>query len=120
MFIRYKISTKEELHRSAVPYTIPCEPDEEDIIVDEMPDEFGVCRVENGELVVDPEKKTEREWFQIREERNRRLIESDVPRKIAEDNGNVDLAIAWKFYQISLRNVPDQDDPFNIVWPVSP
>lgn len=65
---------------------------------------------------VDP-RTAETEWPVVRAERTRRLEASDwtqlpdVPIPTKE---------AWAVYRQALRDVTDQPDPFNIVWPTAP
>jgi hypothetical protein len=59
----------------------------------------------------------ERKWSEIRSERNRLLTESDWTQI-----GDVSLQneTEWLAYRQSLRDITQQNDPFNIVWPVKP
>jgi hypothetical protein len=65
---------------------------------------------------VDP-RTPETEWPQVRAQRNQLLQQSDwtqlpdVPIATKE---------AWAVYRQQLRDVTDQPDPFNIVWPTAP
>ena len=57
------------------------------------------------------------EWFLIRSERDARLLSSDWTQL-----PDVPLATkeAWAAYRQALRDITDQPDPFNIVWPTQP
>ena len=65
------------------------------------------------ESTMTPEKR----WSAIRVERGRRLTASDWTQL-----PDVPLATkeAWATYRQALRDVTEQPDPFNIVWPVVP
>ena len=54
-------------------------------------------------------------WKSIRNDRNRRLAETDY--LALKDNT---LSTAMKEYRQSLRDVPAQSDPDNITWPTKP
>lgn len=62
-----------------------------------------------------------REWVDVREIRNARLFESDwtdtasAPMRLGEK-----LYSKWQNYRQALRDVTNQPDPFNIVWPTKP
>ena len=59
---------------------------------------------------------TDRQWNEIRTQRNAKLMESDWTQL---PDAPVDAA-AWAEYRQALRDVTDQTDPFNIVWPTAP
>jgi hypothetical protein len=65
---------------------------------------------------VDP-RTPETEWELVRAERNRRLVASDWTQ--LPDVAFVDQQ-EWAVYRQALRDVTNQQDPFNIVWPVPP
>lgn len=55
-------------------------------------------------------------WQLVREQRNKKLLDSDWTQlRDAPVDSNV-----WEVYRQELRDVTNQPDPFNIVWPVSP
>lgn len=56
------------------------------------------------------------QWSDIRSERNRRLQESDWTQL---QDSPADKP-AWATYRQELRDVTQQIDPFNIVWPTQP
>jgi hypothetical protein len=68
---------------------------------------------------LDPEAataKVEAQWTVIRAERNKFLADCDwtqLPDASAD-------AAAWAVYRQALRDITDQDNPFNITWPVLP
>lgn len=65
---------------------------------------------------VDP-RTPETEWALVRSERDRLILTTDwtqlpdVPLSTKE---------AWAVYRQALRDITEQPDPFNIVWPVPP
>lgn len=62
---------------------------------------------------------TEAQWNAVRDDRNKRLLDSDwtqlVDAPLTEEQKS-----AWQTYRQALRDVTQQSDPFNIVWPVKP
>jgi hypothetical protein len=56
------------------------------------------------------------QWATVRAERNARLAASDWTQL---PDAPVDAA-AWATYRQALRDVTQQPDPFNIVWPAEP
>lgn len=66
------------------------------------------------------------QWQAIRSQRNTLLEESDwtqLSDAPKYSNRNIDgrtLDTAWKLYRHKLRNITEQEDPFNIVWPEKP
>ena len=65
---------------------------------------------------IDP-RTPETEWSLVRAERNRRLQESDWTQLPDVPIATKD---AWAEYRQALRDITEQPDPFNIVWPVPP
>ncbi len=65
---------------------------------------------------VDP-RTTETEWPLVRAERDRRLLSSDWTQL-----PDVPLATkeVWAVYRQALRDITEQSDPFNLVWPTPP
>ena len=59
---------------------------------------------------------TEQQWSVIRAERNLRLAACDWTQL---PDAPVD-ADAWVSYRQALRDITEQSDPFNIVWPETP
>ena len=60
--------------------------------------------------------KVDEQWGRIRIERNAKLIASDWT-QVAD--APVDAA-AWATYRQALRDITNQTNPFNIVWPAVP
>lgn len=56
-------------------------------------------------------------WASVRAERNRLLQESDWTQL---PDVPIDTKDAWAVYRQQLRDVTDQPDPFNIIWPIPP
>jgi len=65
---------------------------------------------------IDP-RTPETEWSLVRAERNRLLQESDWTQLPDVPIATKD---AWAEYRQALRDITEQPDPFNIVWPVPP
>ena len=63
--------------------------------------------------------ETDIKWQQIRNQRNRLLLETDWVVTKASDTG-VAVSNEWKTYRQALRDVPTQTDPDNITWPTKP
>lgn len=65
---------------------------------------------------IDP-RTPKTEWPLVRAERDRRLLASDWTQL-----PDVPLATkeAWSVYRQALRDITEQTDPFNIVWPTLP
>ena len=57
-----------------------------------------------------------REWEDIRQERNRLLLESDWTRL---DDATADKD-AWAIYRQALRDITLQPNPLEVQWPVEP
>lgn len=70
----------------------------------------------NQKLWIDP-RTPETEWPIVRAERNQLLQQSDWTQL-----PDVPLATkeAWAVYRQALRDITNQPDPFNIVWPTPP
>jgi hypothetical protein len=62
-------------------------------------------------------QRLEDKWFEIREIRNQLLIECDWTQlgDIPTETKNV-----WSSYRQDLRDITNQTNPFNIIWPVKP
>jgi len=58
-------------------------------------------------------------WMQVRNERNRLLLQTDWVITKASETG-VAVSNEWKTYRQALRDVPTQSDPDNITWPTKP
>jgi hypothetical protein len=63
------------------------------------------------------QQRLEDKWFEIREIRNQLLSEcdwtqlNDIPSEIKN---------VWSNYRQDLRDITNQSNPFNIIWPVKP
>lgn len=72
-------------------------------------------------LIWTDSRTVEMQWNIVRQERNRLLTISDwtdtlsAPGRLGEA-----LYAQWQEYRQALRNVTQQLDPFNIVWPTTP
>lgn len=65
---------------------------------------------------IDP-RTPETEWPLVRAERDRRLLASDWTQL---PDVQLPTKEAWAIYRQALRDVTQQPDPFNIVWPTPP
>lgn len=61
----------------------------------------------------------EERWVEVRAERDRLLTATDWRVVRAYEQGQ-QLAPEWQAYRQALRDVTDQPDPYNIVWPETP
>lgn len=57
---------------------------------------------------------TEKQWSKVRVDRDRRLLASDWTQL---PDVPIPTKVAWADYRQALRDVTQQPDPFNIVWP---
>ena len=62
---------------------------------------------------------TEAQWKLVRDERNKRLFECDWT-QLPDAPLTDEQKAAWQAYRQALRDVTQQADPFEIVWPVKP
>lgn len=58
-------------------------------------------------------------WNLIRQERNRLLAASDWT-QMADSPLSTEEQEDWAIYRQALRDITDQEDPDNIVWPIAP
>ena len=72
--------------------------------------------VEQWELADYTAENTDAQWSAIRSDRNQRLADSDWTQLPDAALTNVQTA-AWASYRQALRDITEQTDPFNIVWP---
>lgn len=59
------------------------------------------------------------QWANVRQQRDQMLKDTDWVSIRAADTG-VSMDSAWSTYRQALRDVTQQDDPFNIQWPERP
>lgn len=67
---------------------------------------------------VDP-RTVDSQWSEVRQERNRRLAACDWA-VLPDVPMTVERRQQWEAYRQALRDVTDQTDPLNIVWPTPP
>ena len=60
--------------------------------------------------------RTDAQWTAIRAERNKKLADCDWTQL---PDAPVDAA-AWAAYRQELRDITNQNDPFNLIWPQEP
>lgn len=63
-----------------------------------------------------PEPDNEAQWVIVRSERNLRLAQCDWTQL---SDAPVDAAV-WAVYRQALRDITDQPNPFEVVWPSTP
>lgn len=69
-----------------------------------------------AQMAADAAAVPEQQWSVVRAERNAKLAASDWTQL---PDTPVDAA-AWATYRQALRDITDQEDPFNILWPEQP
>lgn len=57
-------------------------------------------------------------WHSVRAQREPLLVTADHAINECEDTGAD--ATAWRAYRQALRDITEQPDPFNIIWPEQP
>lgn len=81
-------------------------------------DQLNNMTVEKDEAL--SELKTERAWDSLRNERNKRLSESDWT-QVLDAPLNEQDKLSWKQYRQSLRDLPETcKDPMSPLWPNKP
>lgn len=63
------------------------------------------------------EQRLEDKWFEVREIRNQLLMECDWTQL---SDISTEIKNLWSSYRQDLRNITNQTNPFNIIWPVKP
>lgn len=58
-------------------------------------------------------------WLTVRSERTRKLAQSDWT-QMPDSPLNPEIKHQWAVYRQALRDITNQPDPFNIVWPTPP
>lgn len=85
------------------------------ILMPSKPSEYCVFNYETKQWV-DP-RTPETQWPIVRAERNRKLQAcdwtqlSDIP---------LETKMLWETYRQELRDITNQPDPFNVIWPTKP
>lgn len=85
-------------------------------IFNEYTDDDGVLHTVEEQQTEYKNKKDEAQWTIIRNQRNALLQRTDWICSKAVDTGEP-VPDEWKMYRQSLRDITNQEDPFNIVWP---
>lgn len=67
----------------------------------------------------DIDRKKSSEWSQIRTRRNKMLLDSDWT-QLADVSFDAATKLEWATYRQNLRDITQQEDPFNITWPKIP
>lgn len=108
-------------------YTVACATEQPHLVLlDDVPPapqpgwSFHVQRHQWEDLKSDQEKQAEQIVF-LRQLRNNLLKESDWTDTIsAPERLGQELYDQWQIYRQALRDVTNQPDPFNIIWPTKP
>jgi hypothetical protein len=93
-----------------------------DYVVSDLEVPIEKARLIDGELVsVEPQVSAEVQWSKIRSERTLLLIFSDWTDLLSSrERLGEELYGSWQAYRQALREITEQQDPFNIVWPSKP
>jgi hypothetical protein len=69
--------------------------------------------------VIKQAERTAKQWAAVRKDRDARLAASDWVVARSVDQGGA-VPVQWRQYRQALRDITQQADPFNIVWPTPP
>ncbi|MGL4639875.1 MAG: tail fiber assembly protein [Shewanella sp.] len=69
-----------------------------------------------AQIAIDEANASETQWERVRSDRNARLAACDWTQL---PDAPVDAA-AWAVYRQALRDITDQSNPLEIVWPTAP
>ena len=69
-----------------------------------------------AQIAIDEANASETQWERVRSDRNIRLAACDWTQL---PDAPVD-AEAWAVYRQALRDITDQSNPFEVVWPAAP
>lgn len=69
-----------------------------------------------AQIAIDEANASETQWERIRSDRNARLAACDWTQLPDAPVG----AEAWAVYRQALRDITDQSNPFEVVWPAAP
>lgn len=99
-----------------------CKPTEKAVEVAPVKGEDGIYR-QAYEIVplteTEMAARTEAQWAYVRRDRDYRLIQTDWIVTKSLEAGTA-VPTEWVVYRQALRDVTNQEDPFNITWPVKP
>lgn len=65
------------------------------------------------------QEETDKQWIKMRAERNKLLFISDWT-QLSDSPLTNEKKQDWQTYRQQLRDVTNQTDPFNIIWPIKP
>jgi hypothetical protein len=86
-------------------------------IFNEYTDDDGILHTVEEQQAEYKNKKDEAQWTIIRIQRNALLQQTDWICARSVDTGE-SVSDEWKTYRQALRDITNQTDPFNIVWPI--
>jgi hypothetical protein len=133
LFTVYLKSTGQVLYSGECSDPAPLENENQALLLGQKIEKAGW--VDSGEFILQPEapssyyvfdwvkkqwidpRTPETQWPLVRAERNQRLQSSDWTQLADIPQETKDR---WEPYRQALRDVTDQSDPFNIVWPTPP
>lgn len=78
-----------------------------------------VLFLRSGALAFEDPRSPAQAWADVRAERDTLLAASDWTVTRAVETGS-SLPTAWSTYRQALRDITEQQDPFNINWPTPP
>jgi hypothetical protein len=91
-------------------------------ITEGVPTLIGETYYQNWEIInaseTEIENRIQQKWAEIREHRTELLKECDWT--VLPDSPVGDTLNDWILYRQELRNVTNQSNPFNIIWPTQP
>ena len=78
-----------------------------------------VLFLRSGALAFEAPRSPAQAWTDVRAERDTLLAASDWTVTRAVETGS-SIPTAWSTYRQALRDITEQEDPFNIDWPTPP
>lgn len=89
------------------------------ILENVWPTDISTQKVVNGEIVNKADAEDillAKQWLKVRSKRTSLLAATDYT-QLADVTVDKN---AWSIYRQALRDITDQDDPYNIIWPTKP
>lgn len=85
----------------------------------EYTDEDGVLHTVEEQINEARVQRDNNEWANVRVKRDKLLLNSDYT-QVPDYPLPLEVKEAWRAYRQSLRDITEQEDPFNIEWPKAP